>query len=79
MPPGDEQVQDALMEQLRLQVTSQTLKEEIKEGMEGKKEEIKELGEKVRATGREDTVSARAAWIASDARCPGNAGMPPTQ
>lgn len=38
------------MQQLRVQIETQSLKEEIKEDLKGKVEEMKQLGEEVRAT-----------------------------
>lgn len=45
---GDKDVQEALMQQLRVQVETQTLKEEIKEDLKGKVEDLKQIGEDVR-------------------------------
>jgi len=45
---GNEVLQEALMQQLRVQIETQTLKDEIKEDLKGKVEEMKQLGEEVR-------------------------------
>lgn len=46
---GNEVLQDALMQQLRVQIETQTLKEEIKEDLKGKAEEMKQRGDEVRS------------------------------
>jgi hypothetical protein len=46
---GDEAVQTALEEQLRLQLTSEVIKESIKDDLRSKVEDIKQIGEEVRA------------------------------
>lgn len=45
---GDKDIQEALLQQLRVQVETQTLKEEIKEDLKGKVEGLKQIGEDVR-------------------------------
>eukprot|EP00878_Enallax_costatus_P014835 GHUV01015528.1.p1 GENE.GHUV01015528.1~~GHUV01015528.1.p1 ORF type:complete len:241 (+),score=84.27 GHUV01015528.1:815-1537(+) len=42
---GDKDVQEALLQQLRVQVDTQTLKDEIREDLKGKVENIKQIGE----------------------------------
>eukprot|EP00878_Enallax_costatus_P034151 GHUV01037802.1.p1 GENE.GHUV01037802.1~~GHUV01037802.1.p1 ORF type:complete len:127 (-),score=11.56 GHUV01037802.1:540-920(-) len=44
---GDKDVQEALLQQLRVQVDTQTLKDEIREDLKGKVENIKQIGEDV--------------------------------
>jgi hypothetical protein len=44
---GDPDLQDALVQQLRVQVESQTLKEEIKEDLRERVEGVKQIGEEV--------------------------------
>lgn len=44
---GDKDLQDALVQQLRVQVESQTLKEEIKEDLKERVEGLKQIGEEV--------------------------------
>jgi len=46
---GDSGLQESLVAQLRMQIETQTLKDEIMQDLEGKKEDIKQLGEEVRA------------------------------
>jgi hypothetical protein len=45
---GDRDLQDALVQQLRVQVESQALKEEIKEDLRERVEGLKQIGEEVR-------------------------------
>lgn len=45
--PGDPGLQEALMQQLRVQIEAESLKEEIKEDLKGKVEEMKQIGEEV--------------------------------
>jgi hypothetical protein len=44
---GDRDLQDALVQQLRVQVESQALKEEIKEDLRERVEGLKQIGEEV--------------------------------
>lgn len=44
---GNKDLQEALMQQLRVQVENETLKEEIKEDLKGKVENLKQIGEEV--------------------------------
>jgi len=45
---GNQDVQDALMQQLRVQIENQTLKEEIRDDLKGKVEGIKQISDEVR-------------------------------
>jgi hypothetical protein len=47
---GDRDLQDALVQQLRVQVESQALKEEIKEDLRERVEGVKQIGEEVSNT-----------------------------
>jgi len=47
--PGDKDLQDALMQQLRVQTESQTLKEEIQDDLKNKVEDMKQISEEVGA------------------------------
>lgn len=44
---GDKTLQNALMEQLRLEIQNQTLKEEIKDDLRGKIDRMRRLSEEV--------------------------------
>lgn len=44
---GDKDVQEALLQQLRVQVDTQTLKDEIREDLKGKVANMKQIGEEV--------------------------------
>lgn len=55
---GNPNLQDALLQQLRVQIESQTLKEEIKEDLRGKVDGIRQISDEVR---RGAALRARAA------------------
>jgi hypothetical protein len=68
VPGGDEGVQDALLAQLRVQLEAESLKQEIKEDLQGKVEQMKAIGEDVSGSSRTHGLCARVVCCASP-RC----------